>query len=777
MNAVAGVILIIGIIVLLAAIIILLVLPKVVSKTPTTDFKTPNRSKELSTEYNREGVEDDVPPSLLYTYTENSSEIGMYRESNRKCFHGPGSAFSNIRIHDQDIFVNRDVELKTLTKFRYQSKLHDISGPPGFGKSRLAIHWGHMVVVNGTDVRYENVRDSVLQTVKVSQSTMKGEPSLVPAIHGSTELVDYKNDFPYSSKSRYSSRVYQYNTNLMEQLINWSKDVKCPTVLILDNADDIMHSQEGRGAEKFFENLKSMVNSAHGNLDIVVTSEYKFESTQHMKRLGINNLSLDSSVELIMKSTNDCQITEQDAKQIAYLVGGCPLALKIVIGLFSHNDNLTDVDTLIEDLQEHPMKPLNSPDDIEERLNYTFNISFAHLEQMQLHDCAFYTSLFPGSFSEDAGNAILLKVHQNQEKCHRLLVKHSLLEKYFAGRQRRYEMHRLIREYSRDRGHNKSVEFQKRFKESFSKFYTRVFIDHALFIKHPNSSVLDEHNFNQSLERLNMQYLLRILLSKDEHSLEELQVLAFATSTGLLNSMAIEVYYHEFVNKMNEVCHVLSETDCKDLYIDIVSYTLHHTCNASTLADHIRALLTPCDGIFKCSDLQALHKRRDIWIRLKPAGHAQIYLRHLEMSYCKPFQLTLFHFHFPWPALILIAFAELAVMPTIVKNPHAFIKLFFVIASSLCVLDTFCLGYTILWSYPDQHDVVESCIACIGEISIYLSSFVIFIPRVFTPNCRMYREQNVVTRSRVSYSFLIVLIHITGHYAVTAFPNVLSFFA
>ena len=205
----------------------------------------------------------------------------------------------------------------------------------------------------------------------------------------------------------------------------------------------------------------------------------------------------------------------------------------------------------------------------------------------------------------------------------------------------------------------------------------------------------------------------------------------------------------------------------------MIVYTLKNTCKSSTLSDHIKAALLPCSGLFDCNILQTLHKNRKIWIHL--TGEGQIYLRHLEISYCKPWPFQFLSFHFPWPVFLLIVSAKLAIMPTISRNPPTIVKVVFVFTVILSILDIGCSCYSILWHYPDQDDIIESCIAYIAEIGIYLTCFIIFVPRIFMPNSKMYNENNIVKRSHIFNLFLVIIIYIAVHYAITSFPNALSY--
>ena len=759
MDAVAGVGMIAGIIVLIAFVVMLRWPESYPSPPKTTKSKTSDVSTNV---FMSQNYVDDSPPIQHYSYTENSSEIGIYRGNNQGCTNRIAS--SNIKVYGDDIFVNRDQHIKNLTNFRFQHTYHlaVISGPPGFGKSRLAIQWGIKVAENGTDVRYEDLSHLANKRSLMPKHTKKESSSLTSSDHiNSVQLV--QNVFPGSSTYRQTLRSIRIN--IIEVLLKWSKDIKCPTVLILDNTEDIVFNEKSK--EDLLKNVQAMVMNAHPNLHVVVTSQLQLSTTYINTREYIYSLSLNSSIELINKITT---INEGDAAELATLVGGCPLALKIVASLLRLHD--TEIETLKQELQAHPMKALAS-DDHKERLQFVFGISFNYLEQFDLHDCAYYVSLFPGSFSESVGNAILPHISNQNHSCHRTLVRYSLLERYWAHTQPRFEMHRLLREYARERGHNESFEIQRHFNEKFCNHFTTILRDHALFIKEGNHvlSVWEEHQFNHSLENLNMQFLLQILVSKNEHSLQELQVLAFAACQEDISFTQIERHYHEYINKISEVCSVLVQQACEELYKDVTLHTLRNTCKSSTFVDHARSLFIPCGGMFDCNTLQTLHKNRRIWIHL--TGEGQIYLRHLEVSYCKP--VPFLNFHFPWPVLFLIASAELAIIPTVLKNPPIIVKVVFMFASTLSILDIGCSCYDILWRYPDQDDVTESCIAYIAEIMIYLTCFVIFVPRIFVPYCRMYREDNLITQSHIFYSLFIVLLYVALHYAITSFPNILSY--
>ena len=96
-------------------------------------------------------------------------------------------------------------------------------GPPGFGKSTLAIHVGHAVCNRGTTVHYVNLQDlfrveilrkHILLTVQFQEQKQSVDPVLV-----------------------------------------WARELKVETLLILDNCDHLLHKNQN----EFQTLLKNMI--------------------------------------------------------------------------------------------------------------------------------------------------------------------------------------------------------------------------------------------------------------------------------------------------------------------------------------------------------------------------------------------------------------------------------------------------------------------------------------------------------------------------------------
>ena len=60
---------------------------------------------------------------------------------------------------ETEAFVGRQTEIEKIAQWIEKIWIVSIVGPPGFGKSTLAIHVGHAVCNGGTNVHYVNLQD------------------------------------------------------------------------------------------------------------------------------------------------------------------------------------------------------------------------------------------------------------------------------------------------------------------------------------------------------------------------------------------------------------------------------------------------------------------------------------------------------------------------------------------------------------------------------------------------------------------------------------------
>ena len=319
-------------------------------------------------------------------------------------------------------FVGREVEIREIMKLVDFSDVHhrviSIVGPPGFGKSTLAIHVGHKVVSEGVTVHYVDM-------MEVSSMQSLAE-----------EVLD--SDFGIVAICRDIT---------VDRLFKWARERYHRTLLILDNCDDMLHKQK----EQLQKVVKKLTQSSQ-NLKIIMTSRWKtiqFNQFQYPLR----ELSTMASCNLLQNVVTDgINLTLCDT--ITNLTGNVPLALEVVGSLLNIQDPAPDLRVILESLEKKLIPTLSSdrfPSD--QRVNASISLSYEYLTP-RLQKVGRYLSHFPGSFDQEATCKILISVAKNYLTCSEVhgflnhLLERSLLE--YNQRVDRYHFHRLIREFFLD---------------------------------------------------------------------------------------------------------------------------------------------------------------------------------------------------------------------------------------------------------------------------------------------------------------------------------------
>ena len=344
-----------------------------------------------------------------------------------------------------EAFIGRENEMKEVIELVDfdNSKLRIVSivGPPGIGKSTLAIHVGHDMVAQGVVVYHVDM-------VEVSSMQSLAEKVL----DGDETLVSTKNV-------------------TIDRLIKWARDLHHRTLLILDNCDDILHRQK--------ETLQKMVKRLLGSsneLKIMMTSRQRAMQLSQFKMYALRELSVEASCDLLQIVTG--QLNSTLCESIANLTGNVPLALQVVGALLNQPDP-PDPMTIIHNLEKQLISTL-SPEGLlpEERVNASIDLSYQYLDE-KLQKFGRYFANFPGSFSEETTYEIMRSFAQNPITCSYIstslhkLVQRSLLE--YNQRSGRYQFHRLIREFFLDiqrstgkSGYGEVVRFSKGFRQYYA---------------------------------------------------------------------------------------------------------------------------------------------------------------------------------------------------------------------------------------------------------------------------------------------------------------------
>ena len=223
-----------------------------------------------------------------------------------------------------------------------------ITGAPAIGKTRLAMQVGFNLVEHGVDVRYIHVTEQWLwvqpnkPTPGPSDSSKSDKDTTALIKSGTFDLIvlGYLWFFP---KERMKDVLPS-----VSHLIEWVKDSKVSTVVILDNCDDVL---EGQLQDDLFELIQKLHNAS--NLVKTISTSHAHFTPTGVTHFPLGALDVVSSTDLLQRECEN--IKNEEARQIAWLVGCNPLGLKLAAGLACD----MPVQALIDELKDDSIKTLS----------------------------------------------------------------------------------------------------------------------------------------------------------------------------------------------------------------------------------------------------------------------------------------------------------------------------------------------------------------------------------------------------------------------------------
>jgi len=335
-------------------------------------------------------------------------------------------------------FVGRETEVNDILQLldfsESDTRMVSIDGPPGFGKSTLAIRVGHQMVRKGTNVLYINMLE-VFSMQVLAEKVCKG-----------ADIVIKK-----------SVRI--------ERMYLWARDLSYNTLLILDNCDDLLQTQK----DDVQRVIQTVVESSP-IIKVLMTSRYKATLLDDSDRYTLRELSHQSACQLLDTTVKGTKLDSDTREAIANLTGNVPLALRVIGSLLSQPDPPSP-DTIIRELKQQPIKVL-SPEELpaHHQVYASIYLSYQYLHQSdQL--CGQFLAQFPGSFDEIA--AINIMPNSTYWYCLPELVQRSLLG--YNQRTEHYEFHRLIKEFFlyRSRLEQNSDAIQHTFNVNFQSYFAQ----------------------------------------------------------------------------------------------------------------------------------------------------------------------------------------------------------------------------------------------------------------------------------------------------------------
>ena len=399
-------------------------------------------------------------------------------------------------------------------------RIVDIIGPPGFGKSTLAIHVGHEMVKKGVVVYYINMAEV-------------SDKSLTKVI--AEKILD-------------NSDTKILNLVSFKRLLRWIRGRFWNTLLILDNCDDALNNQR----DEFQDALVKMAEESL-RIKILMTSRATATFTKYYDWYRVEELSTEASCKLLdRKVPTRIQLDREQKEQIANLTGNVPLALQI-IGSLLHLPAAPPPTTIIKQLDKELILTLSSKElPSHEQVYATISISYKYLsEDMQVG--SHLLTVFPGSFDRQAAFSLFrqsstiygYQYHVGGDDIIRHLVRCSLLEHHKHTSSDRYHFHRLIKEFL-------LLIQRKEFPHKAENFVLAMHIHYAKQLTVASSQIQFHHSSDiflafLDLEHHNLEHLLNgikhmhpvtsnstVLYTDVEEFLQAAVALASATNAGLM---------------------------------------------------------------------------------------------------------------------------------------------------------------------------------------------------------------------------------------------------
>ena len=385
--------------------------------------------------------------------------------------------------YPSDHFTGRDDAMSTIAGwFDSKTRIVSVIGSPGFGKSTLAIHIGHLMLKRGYIVHYVNLDEFPRKKIK---------QILAEKVLDSSDVRDKAITF--------------------DRLLRWARERYFYTLIILDNCDESLHYQK----EELQDAIKKVIKNSH--VKFLMTSREATIDTSSFEQYKLDTLSTKAACDLLQfKAPMRITLTASEKEEIAELTGKVPLAL-LIIGSLLQLPDIAGTGAIIAKLKKQPI-PTLSPKQLpkKEQINASFSLSYDYLSTNEKMIGKLLAN-FPGSFDKAAYISVLkhgfIQANSNAEveniinDAVEVLVQRSLLE--YQGRNDRYHFHRLIREFflklHKEATSNYSEEIVT-FTANFQKYYFGVLYAASNDFKTPSYmksvSTLDNerHNFLQLIE-------------------------------------------------------------------------------------------------------------------------------------------------------------------------------------------------------------------------------------------------------------------------------------
>ena len=283
----------------------------------------------------------------------------------------------------------KEVDALLLALNEIDSSIIHIVGPPGVGKSALAIYIAH----NRSDV-FPYYAD--MQDIKdISELKLK--------------ILDM------------ASRIGEKYVEIK----HWAHHLSRKTLLILDNSDDFISVHKRlNGLYDMLDTMKS------NNLKVIITNQAVLEVRATAQRVPLVYLEHDKAKELLDQELH-ALVSGTDITKIGSLIGGMPLAVMNVKQLLTTDSEVKTCDTecIISRLKENPFDLLTDSEVLQAPVSLSIDKGYNHLSDKLKH-CGWILAHYEDTFDDKKASAVLRSKFRkvDHRECISRLTKSYLLE-------------------------------------------------------------------------------------------------------------------------------------------------------------------------------------------------------------------------------------------------------------------------------------------------------------------------------------------------------------
>ncbi|CAB3987867.1 Nephrocystin-3 [Paramuricea clavata] len=372
-------------------------------------------------------------------------------------------------------FIGRQQECEEIMRVltSTSAQVVSVSGPPGFGKTSLAIAVGHQLRQLGLPVYFLSLR-----SVKTAEKLIS--ELLNTFAHTSSDLTGRE-------RSKLCTLLSVIPSNIC---------------IILDNADNLFESS-GETSQDCLDLLEKIFSCCK-NVSFLLTTRMSLQSVLGRKfddHMSVDVASLERKSSQMLVQELVAAADESECCRVAKVCGDVPLAIKLLCGqivdekksIFQFLDNFSRSSKTVPDLLDDP----DAPND--QRLKVLFESYFKRISREEQEGFVCLSVFVSEVFDEQAAVNVIGGDEDAAKKTLLRLKRKSLVE--VSSEAGLLSFHPLIRSFGSEKAADDMREVAREAERRFLSYYVKLFEDlNNQFLA--GNSLLAFHDFEYSRENM-----------------------------------------------------------------------------------------------------------------------------------------------------------------------------------------------------------------------------------------------------------------------------------